>query len=177
MIHDISLAPPGPARAGLRRRVGDGRVEQQVVEPVVVPAAQPLQRLLGKGPDGALQVRQLERQDREAVPGAVEPERVVRRLRPADVARPEDEPVRLRLREELLDELEALAPRVSNGGLFVLRRVRRWYTRPDEAPVATMVLAMVVMVQFLCLAGCVDFDSEGVWAVWQWLYEAELLSS
>ena len=106
MVHNICLTPPRPIRPRcfLPRPVRNGRVQQQIVEPVL---AQLLQRLLGKCP-GAPQIRQLEREDGQAVPGAVILERVVRLLGPADIARAEDEVVRLWLGKQLFDEFEAL---------------------------------------------------------------------
>jgi hypothetical protein len=102
MINHISLTPAGPLWTLFLRPVGNGGIEQQVVDLAVRPQA--LQRLLGKGPDAASQVGQLKRQNREAVPPGVVPECVVGRLCPADVPRTQDEPVGLcRLRQELLD--------------------------------------------------------------------------
>jgi hypothetical protein len=97
MVHNIRLTPPRPIRPRrlLPSPVRNGRIQQQIVEPVL---AQLLQRLLGKCP-GAPQIRQLEREDGQTVPGAVILERVVRRLGPADVTRAEDEVVGLRLGE------------------------------------------------------------------------------
>ncbi len=104
VVDNVRLAPRGPVAVGRLGSLADAGVQQQHVEAAV---AQRLERLLRKRPDG-LEVGQLERQHRHAVPAAVEAEGVVRRLRRPRVPGAEDEAVRLGLAQELLDELEAL---------------------------------------------------------------------
>lgn len=134
MVNDISLAPLGLALPRFFFALGRPTVEQQVVDLVLAELAE---RLLSERLD-SLQVRQLKREDGQAVLRAVVDYVVVRLLGPGRVSCAEYDLVRLCLAEELLDGFEALG--------VVSRAVFIWLvqplTKPEETPVATIVFAV-----------------------------------
>lgn len=114
---DPHLPPPPPHPRPVRFILPrQARIQQQVLH--LRPFfAQPLEDQPRKGPRRA-QILQVERQHGQAVPGAVEPQSVIRGLGAGHIAGAEDEAVAVgcvegAVGEELLDDLEALAVRVS----------------------------------------------------------------
>lgn len=131
MIDDHRLAPLGVVGCRLVRHLDNRRVQQQIIDARLAELGQ---RLLRKGLDVA-RICQVERQHCQCVRLFVKLDSLKGAVGRGDIARAEDDVVRLRLLQEELDGLEALQ-RVS----LVLRcdgeTIR---TRPEETPVATMV--------------------------------------
>lgn len=104
MVHDVALTPLAAKTILLLGRVADGSVQEQVVDLCSAELGQDLrtERL------DLLQVAQVQRQDGYRVVGTDIVDSVVRLLCAGDISRAEDNPVRLRLSEELADGFEAL---------------------------------------------------------------------
>lgn len=104
MVDDVCLAPLGAMQAGTAGALYHASIEQEVVQPV---PPELLKGLLRKRLD-RLEVRELQWKHCQAVSSAVKFEVIVGLLRPLRITRAEDEPVRLRLGQQLLHKLKTL---------------------------------------------------------------------
>lgn len=142
MVDDVCLAPLGAMRAGAAGTLCHASIEQQVIQ-LVPPNL--LKCLVCKGLD-RLQVRQFKGKYCEAVGSAVELELIVGLFCSLRVTRAEDEPIRLRLGQQLFHELKSLDSvsvnlHFSQCIAAIVPRAQDTRTRPEEAPVATTVFA------------------------------------
>lgn len=151
MIDDGGVAPPVLVRRLLRCVIDHASIEQNIVDVALVNLVEGL-------PGEALDFLGVEVkiQHRDRVGGAVVLELVKGGHGGAHLARSQDDTVGLRLAQELLDGLEALlsAPSASTGRVKVQAEDGSGRTKPEEAPVATMVFARAAMAEVAAMSSC-----------------------
>lgn len=96
------------------RALGHACIQEKVIKFVL---AELLKCLLRERLD-TLQVREVERQDRDTVGGVIELEIIIGSLGCLRISRPQDESVRLSLSKELLNQLESLVTRSKDLAKF-----------------------------------------------------------